>query len=74
MLLQELNKHPRDKRIIFDEEPHIYYIDGKKADISVTTLIHKYFPHFDAVEISKKMVEKYSHQPDNKYFNKTASF
>ena len=22
------HKHPRDKRIVFDEGPHIYYIDG----------------------------------------------
>ena len=39
--LEKINKHVRDERIVFDEEPHIYYVDGKSDNISVTTFIHK---------------------------------
>lgn len=56
MYLSEKNKHPRDSRISFDEPTHSYTIDGSNKDImSVTTLIHKYFPHFHVNETITKM-------------------
>jgi len=56
MKLEEQNKHLRDSRISFDEPTHSYTIDGSKNGImSVTTLIHQYFPHFNAKEVIKKM-------------------
>jgi len=49
--LSKENAHPRDKRLRFDEEPHLYYIDGVNDNISVTTFIHTMFPSFDEEKI-----------------------
>lgn len=53
--LKEKNSHPRDERIEFDEEPHVYYIDGKDGYISSTTFIHEFFDGFDATAVISKM-------------------
>ena len=45
--LEDLNFHDRDNRIFFDESNHNYTIDKKIKAISVTQLIHKFFPEFD---------------------------
>ena len=45
--LKDLNIHERDKRINFNEENHIYTIDGNKNAKSVTQLISEFFPKFD---------------------------
>ena len=52
-LLDNKNPHPRDSNIVFDEEPHLYYINGScKNNTSVTTIIHNnIFPHFDADKV-----------------------
>ena len=71
MKLQELNIHERDKRLFFDEEPHIYYLDNKKIDISCTTFVHSHFPHFNQNSISKNLVKKNFNNPDSKYYQKT---
>ncbi len=42
------NKIDRDNRIMFDSVEHRYYIDGNPDTISVTQLIDKFFPEFDA--------------------------
>ena len=53
--LANVNRHERDERIVFDEAPHIYYIDGScEGYISCTTLNHSHFEHFDADAIIKK--------------------
>jgi ATP-dependent exoDNAse (exonuclease V) beta subunit len=55
--LAEKNKHPRDERIKFEEEPHLYYIDGStEGYISATTLIHRFFDKFDSEKIIDKMM------------------
>lgn len=47
--LERLNPLPRDSRIVFEEEEHKYYIDGKIcAPRSVTQLVHKVSQDFDA--------------------------
>lgn len=38
----------RDQRIEFDPKEHRYFIDGNPDTISVTQLIDKFFPEFDA--------------------------
>jgi len=54
--LSTLHPHPRDSRIVFDEPTHTYSIDGSSEDIiSVTTLIHAHFPHFDADTVIQNM-------------------
>jgi len=40
-------EHSKDKRIRFDPIPHQYYIDGVPVK-SVTTIVDKHFPFFDA--------------------------
>jgi hypothetical protein len=57
LMLEIVNAHPRDKRIRFDEGPHLYYIDGKKVDISVTTWIHSHFGHFNPEKVWKENIE-----------------
>lgn len=57
MLLEKKNAHPRDKRISFTAEGHKYKIQGiEKAPISVTTLIHNWFPQFDSDTVIDKMM------------------
>jgi hypothetical protein len=47
------NKHPRDERIIFYPEKHIYIVDGVPAD-SVSTVIERRFPTFDTKHWARK--------------------
>ncbi|MCF8372025.1 MAG: hypothetical protein K9H64_10410 [Bacteroidales bacterium] len=48
-----INAHPRDKRIEFYPEPHIYTIDKTPAP-SASTVISKFFPEFDSPYWSRK--------------------
>ena len=66
--LAKLNSHERDARIQFDEVPHIYYVDGKPMDISVTGWVHRHFPHFDADKIIDKMMKSRKWRPGHKYY------
>ena len=69
--LAKLNPHERDSRIVFDEGPHIYYIDGSsKGYISCTTFNHNHFEHFDADKIISKMMSS-DKWPQNKYYGKS---
>lgn len=70
-MLKSKNGHPRDERIFFDEEPHIYYIDGEALKQSVTGIIHSYFPHFDADKIAYFTNRKHFNNPDSKYYQMT---
>ena len=70
MLLAERNKHPRDNSITFDEEPHIYTIDGDSTFMSVTTWVHTHFEPFNADKIIANMM-KSRHWHNNKYYGKT---
>lgn len=57
-MLSEINSHPRDSRISFNEPTHTYSIDGVSKNImSVTTLIHKHFPHFDSDKVIDKLIQ-----------------
>ena len=72
MELSNKNFHERDQYIVFDEEPHIYYIDGSSDNISVTTFVHsKLFPHFDSDKVISKMM-KSKNWEKSKYYGKTA--
>jgi hypothetical protein len=55
MLLSSKNAHPRDSRVTFVEESHLYYVDGGKVGTSVTSLIHDVFPAFDADAMARKI-------------------
>lgn len=68
MLFDKTNKHERDERCIFDEKPHVYYVDGQNDNISVTTLIHNHlFPHFDSDKIINNMM-KSKNWSNSKYY------
>lgn len=69
--LKTQNTHPRDSGIVFDEEPHVYYVHGDSNNTSVTTLVHQYFPKFDADAVIKRMMfsKNWKNSP---YYGKTA--
>jgi hypothetical protein len=67
--LERVNVHPRDLRIIFDEATHKYTIDGDKIfTISVSGLVHNYFPHFDAEAVVNQYYKAWSENKASKYF------
>ena len=70
VLLSEINSHVRDKMISFNEEAHIYTINGDSSYMSVTTFVHSNFPKFDANKIIEKMMKSENWQR-NKYFGQT---
>lgn len=47
--------HIRDKRIVFDSLNHRYYIDNNPDTISVSQLIDKFFPEFDALKAATNL-------------------
>ena len=70
--LAELNRHPRDEFISFDEGPHIYTVHGKLGYTSVTTWNHHHFAQFDADAIIDSMLRnKKMKDPTYKYFGMT---
>jgi len=72
--LAKKNAHERDSRIVFHEGPHLYEIDGSSDQyVSVTTMNHRYFPHFDADAIAEKMIsnDKKMSDPSYKYYGMT---
>lgn len=70
-ILWKKHEHVRDKRLLFVEETHTYYIDGdSKGVTSVTSLLHAFFPHFEPDIIIDKMM-KSPKWPQNKYYGKT---
>lgn len=67
--LKRKNAHPRDERIRFVEEGHLYYIDGVSDGwISGTTFVHSWFGSFNAKEIISKMKNGKNWGPQNKYY------
>jgi len=71
MLLERINKHPRDDNITFKEENHEYTITGlDRKPTSVTTLIHHYFPEFDPDSVIKKMMSS-RNWTQSKYYGRT---
>jgi ATP-dependent exoDNAse (exonuclease V) beta subunit len=71
--LQKRNQHPRDKFIQFFEQNHKYIItcDPDSTYTSVTTWNHSHFPHFDAEQVIKKMMNGKSWKEGHKYWGKT---
>ena len=70
MLLSKINHHPRDDDITFKEDDHEYTITNMpNKPVSVTTLIHKYFPTFDADAVINKMMAS-SRWRQSKYYGR----
>ena len=56
-VLAEINAHPRDVRIRFVDEGHVYFVDGiSDGWISATTFIHTLFPTFNSDQVIQKMM------------------
>ena len=55
-LLADLHKHPRDDRIRFVADTHVYYVDGVPVDTSVTGLIHRFAETFNADVVISNMM------------------
>lgn len=69
-MLSIINKHVRDESIFFDEEPHIYYVNGCSDNISATTLIHKYFSKFDP-DLAIQKMQKGKNWMNSQYYGMT---
>lgn len=65
--------HERDRRLRFDEPSHTYFIDGQRDRqlISVTTVLHSMFPHFDADKAILAMRNGRKWGPANPYYKMT---
>jgi hypothetical protein len=64
--------HGRDSSIQFEESSHTYTVQGTSAGyISVTKLIHYFFPEFNAPAVIAKMMAS-KNWPLNKHYGKTA--
>ena len=57
--LERENAHERDKRVVFYEKEHFYEIDGKRAGLSVTGFVGRYFGHFDGLATAQKCYPKW---------------
>ena len=68
MKLEGINCHVRDSRIRFDEEPHIYYIDGIPYDLSVTGFIKEFSEGFDTEQVIARNYSKWQSNKSHKYF------
>jgi len=67
LLLERENRHERDARIRFDEEAHVYYVDGVRFPTSVSGVVHEHFPHFDATATVDKYYERWKDDKQSKY-------
>ena len=56
-LLQLKNTHERDNNIEFEENKHIYTINGQKNYTSVTTFVHSNFEKFNSENIITNMMK-----------------
>ena len=66
------NTHPRDLRISFEEETHLYTIDGQREGwTSCTGFIHSFFEHFDPDAVIAKMMGSRK-WPQSKYYGMKA--
>ena len=66
--LSELNPFSFDERVTFDEARHLYTVDKRRAERSVTSLVKEAFADkFDAVEIIKKNLFSWRANRSSKY-------
>ena len=65
------NTHERDALIQFDAAEHKYRIDGIEAHCSVTGLIGRFFPEFDAEKTIETFYSGWQAKKDPRYYNKS---
>jgi very-short-patch-repair endonuclease len=59
--LEKKNQHSNDKTIVFIPETHQYLINGNPDTISVSQLIDKFFPEFDAIKAATNLNRKHKY-------------
>lgn len=70
LFLERVHSHHRDERIVFDETTHKYTIDSDRVyTISVSGLVHEYFPHFDSQVVVEKYFKSWNENKNSKYFS-----
>ena len=69
------NAHPLDSTIVFVEQDHTYYVKWRDSSdftktgcLSVSGLVHSYFPQFDAAKAIQKMKAGRNWNEENKYW------
>ena len=62
------NSHERDGRVVFEEEAHKYFVDGKLVSLSVSGLWGRYFSEFDARKTVDKFFSAWASDPHGKYY------
>lgn len=67
--LELKNAHPRDQRITFDEEHHVYHVDGEAYTKSVSGVVHDSFPVFDAPRVIDSNFQSWSENKKSPYHN-----
>ena len=65
--LAQKNAHKNDDLIVFDEEPHLYYIKGVCDYVSATTFIHGFFSEFEVVPQATRMVSRDDFKSEPRY-------
>ena len=68
MKLEQDNFHKRDSCIEFEEEPHIYYVNGSAYDCSVTGFVHSFFSKFEAEKIIEKFYYRWQANENSPYY------
>lgn len=66
-LLAAAHHHPRDARVEFDEETHIYKVDGIPVSRTVSKIASECFGTFDAAAVLQKCAPKWAQDPTSKY-------
>lgn len=62
------NAHPLDARIVFDEEKHVYFVDGARYPTSVSGVVHQYFPSFDATACVEQYYDRWKADKKSRYY------
>ena len=55
-VLKFLHPHPRDSRVHFRAEDHVYFVDDKRTNGSVTSMIHSFCAGFDEAKVIDAMM------------------
>lgn len=61
----QTGRHPSGHEIVFDEASHTYVDDQQQFYRSFTTLIHDYFPEFNAEEVAGRIAAKRGCEPSD---------
>ena len=77
--LAAMHGHPRDKQIVFNDHHHLYFVKWQDDDdnyvcgktLSVSGIVHMFFPVFDAEFVSGKTHRKHFFNETSKYYGKT---